>query len=691
MLKRNKTFSLNGNWIYIIDESESFTCLEVKSKYLDGKGNKINIPVNWYLTEIGDYSGSVWFIKEFDFKLNQDDLVILQFDGVDYFSEVYFNDCYLGKHEGYFQSFFFDVSDVIRNDKNFLIVKVSSPKEDTEFIWPDHKKLIKGIFNHHDCRPGGWDKRYGQDRNTGGIWNNVLIYSNPSIYISNLKVFPKILHDKNSALINFELEYFINRKLNKDIELKAAIQKEKEIIWQTEFKIHKNYQSKISVLAEFENPELWFPFDIGQPILYEFIVYFEDEMILNSNFGIREVQLKDDAFVINDRKLFLRGTNIIPEQMLSLINADKINFIINALKEANINIVRIHAHINRQELYDAFDREGILVWQDFALQWTYDESKEFIANAISQIRDMIKQFHHHPSIVFWCCHNEPGEQINTLDEFLYDTVLREDNSRIVRKASNYEEHCYEGWYWGKKENYIATPMGPIVTEFGAQALPNKKSLLKFIPVNLIDKPKDKHWAYHNFQYEQTFQIARINKGNSIDEFIENSQTYQSELLKEAIHFYRRKKFSGISGVFQFMFIDCWESITWSVIDYYGEKKKGFFALKEAFNPVLLSVNLLQYSYSDISKGLNIELWIINDLYKEFDDNEILFLLDEKIIHTINLERIEANSIIHIPFANLNIKLPSNLSAGLHRLKIELRNSSKQLISFDKFIIEYSYD
>lgn len=225
MLNRNKIFSLDGNWFYILDKQDQLNYNEVRKKYLTGETGNVKIPSNWYLTEIGDFFGSVWFIKEFDYEMKKEELSILQFNGVDYFAEVFLNDIYLGKHEGYFQNFFFDISNHIKSEKNVLIVKVTSPREDTDYIWPDRKQLIKGIFNHHDCRPGGWDKNYGQDRNTGGIWNSVLIYSNPSIYFNNLKIYSKIFYQENKALINFELEYYLNSKVNQDINLKGEIKK----------------------------------------------------------------------------------------------------------------------------------------------------------------------------------------------------------------------------------------------------------------------------------------------------------------------------------------------------------------------------------------------------------------------------------------------------------------------------------
>ncbi len=687
-MSNKNLLSLNGEWSYLKDSNSQFNYEVVKNAYLSKELNKVFIPSNWYLTEIGDFAGVVWFIIEFDYRNDKNYLVILQFNGIDYSCEVYLNDFFIGSHEGYFQKFYFNVSDKISWGKNLLIVKVVSEREDIHNSWPHKKKLIKGIFSHHDCRPGGWDPEHGQDRNTGGIWNDVILYSHPSIYVTNLKVFPKILYQENLAYITFELQYYMNSGGSSFEELHVFIKFKDEIVWRGTLNISNIANNTVNFTAEIVEPHLWWPYEIGEPSLYQLQVFIRNELIFSSNFGIREIELRNSIFHINNKRLFLRGTNVIPEQMLSLLKKDKIENLVNLLKESNINIVRVHAHVNRQEFYDYLDREGILVWQDFALQWTYDDSQEFISNAVSQIKDMVKQFHSHPSIVFWCCHNEPGEQIHKLDEFLYQAVLNEDNSRIIRKASNYEEHCYEGWYWGKIENFIAIPSGPLVTEFGAQALPNKNSLIRILPENQFDKPESKIWEYHNFQYEQTFHIAKIDRGNSIDDFIENSQTYQANLLKKAIHYYRRKKYSNISGIFQFMFIDCWESISWSVIDYFGEKKKAFFILKNSYNPLLLSVELLQDIYSTLSRKFNLELWIINDFHKEFSNHSLLFFLNEREIYLMKIDKIESDSIIHLSSEKLSIKIPEWIESGNHRLKIELRDEKMNLISYEEFEIEF---
>ena len=351
---------------------------------------------------------------------------------------------------------------------------------------------------------------------------------------------------------------------------------------------------------------------------------------------------------------------------------------IHLMKEAHINIVRVHAHVNRKEFYRACDENGIMVWQDFALQWTYDTSPEFAENAVSQIHDMVNQFYNHPSIVVWCCHNEPGEQINTLDKLLYAAVKQEDASRIVRQASNYEEHAYDGWYWGDKEHYAATPMGPLVTEFGAQGLPGVSSLKKIIPKGSLFPPDYEVWKYHNFQTDQTFNIAGVQTGKSIGEFVKNSQNYQADLLTTAIHFYRRERFSRINAVFQFMLIDCWKSISWSVVDYFGVPKKGFFALKEAFDPLLLSIRLRQVKYY-AGIRLNLDVYIINDLFRNYDNCKLKFTLDGKHLHQLDIKSIAADSLQLFRFDELQIWLPAKMKKGRHKLSIALYDHKKQLL------------
>ncbi len=686
MRNSEKKIPLNGSWEYLTDREGQLTYGQVKDHIRRKRIKKMQLPVNWELAGLHNFSGTVWFIRSFKSNLSGD-LGILEFEGVDYFADVWLNDSFIGSHEGYFQSFYFNVTSALRRGENLLVVKVTSPLEEPGTVWPYRKKLIKGIFNHHDCRPGAWSHEYGQDQNTGGIWNDVVIRSVNGIYTEHPRISTMLNTDRNSAQVNVSIPFY--RKTGdagkERIEITVFPQKGKKIKFSEDILLRGD-KGEINFTLELEDPELWWCWELGEPYLYRMSIEGENFSIQNITFGIREVRLTNkNEFFLNGKKLFLRGTNAIPTQFLSELDKGKVQEQVRLIKEANINIIRMHAHVNRSGYYDECDRQGILVWQDFALQWTYDESMEFTANAVSQIKDMVKLHYNHPSIVFWCCHNEPGNQKETLDPLLYEAVKGADKSRIIRMASNYEEHPYDGWYWGNKEHFAAKPMGPLVTEFGAQALPELKSLKKIILHKELENPVGQSWAYHDFQYEQTFNLAEVDRGKNIKEFIINSQDYQSDLLKTAIDFYRRGKNKDITGIFQFMFIDCWPSITWSVVDYFGAKKKGYYALQKAFQPLYISVNIRQKKYFAGHK-LKLDYWIINDYQKSYKSCRLIIFLEDKILYDIPVKLIAEDSITYFYWEANDVTLPLKIKTGKYRLDFKLMQDEK-IISSNDYEIE----
>jgi beta-mannosidase len=671
---------LNGIWKYISDSDSKLLIEQIKAKINLGEfSGSMKIPSNWELEGLRNFSGTIWFVRVFD-NAEPPGTKRIVFGGIDYFSEVWVNGDFVGSHEGYFQTFDFLLDDTILTKKNnILIVRVTSPKEEAGKVWPNKKQLIKGIFNHHDCRPGGWSLANGQDKNTGGIWNDVCLVTEEKIIIDNLKLQPIISNEFNEFVeikIAFHYRSFLRkqRKIEAKIQIKSGNNKIQttKVIFDVE-----PIGGFATVIIKVDKPEFWYPWELGIPTLTKIKISSKYFNPLTTTIGIREVKLSEKSeFIINGKRLFLRGTNIIPEQFLSNLSRSKIKKLVTWLREANINIVRVHAHVNRKELYQEFDKAGILVWQDFALQWTYDASTEFKANAVSQIKDMVNQFYNHPSIVFWCCHNEPGEQIKTLDNYLFGAVKEEDQSRIVRKASNYEEHPYEGWYWGHLENYAATPMGPLVTEFGAQAIPVLSSLKKMLSDENIRELNWDKWEYHNFQYEQTFNLAGINLGKNIEEFISNSHNYQSELINKAVNFYRRKKNKGITGIFQFMFIDCWDSISWSLIDYYGQKKPGYSALRNSYEPFFISLNLKKSKYQ-VGAELFMDLWIINDLHIAFRNLTLIVSIENEELVRLKKIQIAEDSVLHIDDKKFKIKLPNDNIEGI--LSIKLMDSTNKTV------------
>ncbi|MBP7652941.1 beta-galactosidase, partial [Candidatus Dependentiae bacterium] len=620
-----KYIALDGVWDYTLDRN-----------YENSKTwKKMQIPSNWYLQGL-DHSGLVVFRKIFKkVKTSKQERIFLCFKGIDYIAEVFLNGVYLGKHEGYFSPFKFNITHLLKK-KNELIVRVDSPFESPRY-WPHKKKVIKGIFGQHDTRPGGWDVKRGQDKNSGGIWNNVSLMITNVVRTRWLQINSKIISEKEAALlITAKIEKLSSNEI---VKVKIIIspqnfKSEKKITLTREVSLARE-KDPIVFCVNIPDPKLWWCHDYGFPHLYkaEMQLYICGKLIdsFSQVFGIREIEIKEWVWFLNGKRIFIRGVNFIPTQWLSEYTNEKIKKDIKLLLNANVNAIRVHAHVNRKELYSECDKNGIIVWQDFALQWSYADDNDFIAKSVVQIREMAFYLMNHPSIVVWCCHNEPSGNKNKLTPILYAALKSIDAWRHIEMASELETHPYPGWYYGHYSEFAGLPCAPMITEFGAQALPAISSIKKFIPENKIWPPDWEFWGYHNFRYEQTFNVAKIQIGTNIEEFIKNSQEYQANLIKFAIENYRRAKHKPITGLFQFMFVDCWPSITWSVVDYFRLPKKGYESLKSAYQPVLVSLAVKREPLVASIKNKNginemfafwdprQSIWITNDTYNRYND------------------------------------------------------------------------
>ncbi|MBN1384743.1 MAG: hypothetical protein JW983_07685 [Elusimicrobia bacterium] len=651
-------FSLNGKWKYIKTTSEDESIPSFR------KAKKMYIPSNWFLKgskrypgEKGlDYSGTIWFKKDFkvpkDFKGKK---VILCFDMVDYFTDVFVNNVKVGSHAGCFQPFYFDITDNIKfGEKNELAVRVDSPAEkqnlesDEDPGWPRKQSIIKGVFGYHDARPGGTSED-GQKYGTGGIVGDVYLKGVDNLYMENVRIEPylKDNYTKAELVIKFKVNSYGPGSTDRQLFYKIT-----PYNFQGNCEVKKEFKepfsagiNEFSITETIENPELWWSWDHGKQNLYKFELFERTgensgKPVYCSTFGIREIKIgKDWVWTLNGKKIFIKGSNYISTQWLSQMDRKKYAKDIDMMIDANLNAIRVHAHVEKKDFYRLCDEKGVIVWQDFVLQWGYTDKADFIKEAVRQEQDMIELLFNHPSIFVWCCHNESpwamhwmqkddADQNKLLDEALEKKAKEIDKTRYTHMASGLGDgHPYEGWYGGAISNYKSLPGEPFITEYGAQAIPVKSTVLKMFSGKTLFPQEDADWAvwkFHDFQKDVTFNTAKINMGNSIDEFIRNSQDYQAILVKYATEVYRRAMWSRMTGMFHFMFIDCWPSITWSVVDYYRKPKKGYYALQTAFQPVMPSAE-----YSLDLPPAKAMLWVINDTYRAYPGSVLYAKLIDK--------------------------------------------------------------
>jgi beta-mannosidase len=275
--------------------------------------------------------------------------------------------------------------------------------------------------------------------------------------------------------------------------------------------------------------------------------------------------------------------------------------------------------------------------------------------------------------------NYNPKQNRILDETIYNSLRSRDSTRHLHFASITAEHPWYGWYSGKWQDYGKPTKEPLITEFGAQALPNRSSLEKiFTPSELFpDTPaKLEKWKYHNFQPHETFNLAKVPMGKNIEEFIENTQQYQAQLTQFAAESYRRQRYQPVSAIFQFMFVEDWQSINWGIVDYWRQTKPGYEMLKRAYQPILPSIVIAKQKWK-VGESIPVDLWLINDLYKSMPNSRLTYILKqaEKVIKqdsiAISIPPDSGKQIDKLTF--------SDLSAGNYQLLVKVIDRQGNLL------------
>ena len=697
-----RKMSLSGTWDY---QPLARTVLQADGSIVEDRANllppgKMPVPSNWHLSGLPNFNGRVRFERDFDLaeKLAPADRALLVFRGVDYFAEVAVNGISIGRHEGYFQTFEFDVTPQLKRGRNHLAVTVDAPLEEPGTVWPDHKRMIKGVFSHWDCKPGNVFKATGQDGTTAGIWNDVELEFRHAAWLGNVKIQP-VLHERRlvsgkSEDRGFDANVFITAEVQAARPGKYLLSAEAGGAKVTSTLDLSTAPTTAILVLPMEQPHLWWTWDLGEPFLYtcRMTLAAEGETVYarDVSFGVRSIALEEKTgeWRLNGVRFFIRGTNIVPELWLSQYTPERIAQDIRLLRDAHINGVRVCVHMNREELYQALDRAGIVAWQDFPLQWDYTRTTAFMEEAARQLRDMIRQFYNHPSIITWVCQNEStAYNVNVLDPFLGRVGAQEDSSRPVRPTSVFAEHHYQGWYAGDYHNYVATPGGPIISELGAQAFPSLAETREMF--GDVWPPDWQKLAYHDFQYDQTFHVAKVPMGSNWAELVQNSQRYQAELLKFALEHYRRAKYQKIGSFFHFLFGDCWPSVTWSVVSYARQPKPGYFALQRAYMPVLIGADLEKTVWSKGKNlpqdaggaGANASLWVVNDEQRAIEGATCEAYLraqgkDVRVGGRKEIATIPADSVADVGW--LEFTAPAELGAGAYDLVLVLKRGERVL-------------
>lgn len=409
----------------------------------------------------------------------------------------------------------------------------------------------------------------------------------------------------------------------------------------------------LEVELRLASARLWWTWDHGRPDLYRLEVRLEPDggspVTVVRTVGIRKVELRDWHLWLNGRRIFLRGTNLLPPDLrLARCTAAAYERDLRLALAAHMNCVRLHAHVAPPACYDLCDRLGLLVWQDFPLQWQYHGAVAEAARR--QAQAMVAALHHHPSIALWCGHNEPVPLRPTdpaapmqaptlalplpgrtaLAAAVAAAVRQADPTRPVVPCSGDfglfglagggDGHHYWGWYSGRVADFsVLARRRPrtvrMVSEFGCPAFPAGEGLGRLVR----GRWPDINWDELRQRYRLPAAILEkrfpARQYGSLDEYVAAVQQYQAEFLKRYIEVLRARKYRPCGGALQFFLADCSPGVTPSLLDFWRGAKPAYAAVAQAFSPAYILVPWPDPGYR-AGDAVVLAVILVNDLYQE---------------------------------------------------------------------------
>ena len=354
-----------------------------------------------------------------------------------------------------------------------------------------------------------------------------------------------------------------------------------------------------------KNPRLWWPKGYGEPYLHEAGFTFKENGKVSDykNFkaGLRQMTYDESdkklKIYVNGRRFIMRGGNWgFSESNLNYRNRE---YDIAVAYHADMNFTMIRnwvSMIGDEEFYNACDKYGIMVWQDFWLAHPNDgpnpyDPDMFMENAL----DFMKVIRKHPSIGLYCGRNE-GYPPENLDK-AFRQLIKERHADI-----HYIPGSADGVVSGRGPYRMLSPKEYFRMRKGIDMIHSERGMPNVMTYEGLKRtfspdamwPQCHQWGLHDFTMEWAQSCATFNglvktgfgePGNA-KEFSEWAQwvNYNGHrALFESRSKYRK-------GLLMWMSHSCWPSMVWQTYDYYFEPTAGYFGLKKANAPLHIQWN-----------------------------------------------------------------------------------------------------
>jgi exo-1,4-beta-D-glucosaminidase len=584
-----------------------------------------------------------WYRTEFtapDAKI-QNQRLWLHFDGINYRGDIWLNGHKIADSSsvaGAYRTYDFDVTDFLKPGlANVLAVEAFAPTEkDLGINWVDW----------NPCPPDKDMGLWGAVNlvTTGAVTVRspmaVTHFEDESLQVADLTIYAEVHNATDRASKGVVSGTAAGVHFEQPVEL--AAHEDRTVVFTPEqfpaLRVH--------------NPQLWWPYQMGQPHLEPLTVSFTSQSSVTDQqtveFGIREItsELTADGnrlFRVNGKRILIRGAGWSQDMLLRTSEA-RLRDQFRMVRDMHLNTIRLEGKLETDSFFHLADQQGILVMLGWCCcdQWEHwkDWTPENLTVATASLRSQMLRLRQHPSLLVWLNGSDNPPPPDVERAYLHVETETHWPNPVLSSATGtptsvtgesgvkmtgpydyvgpsywYLDHRFGGAYGFNTE----TSPGP--------AIPSLASREKFLPDPNVWPPSE-DWRYHNgggeFTNLKAFDEAMdavYAEPHSAADYTRMAQTMEYDSERAMFEAYSKNKYVS-TGVIQWMLNNAWPSMIWHLYDYYLDAGGGYYGVKKACEPLHI-----QYSYDDRSivvvnstyasaSGLHASLVVHNLAWKE---------------------------------------------------------------------------
>jgi len=564
-----------------------------------------NFGDNIYRVDKKKYDKNFWYRLELatpNFETGQH--VELHFEGINRKGEIFFNGVRLGMLDGFMDRGVYDITSLLsKSGKNVLTVLVYFPGRPI----PNH---ASPTYISSD----GWDWMPPVPGLLMGITDDVYLTVNGGVDFVDPWI-RSTLETNAAAALSVSIGLLNRTDAIQDGEVEGLIQPG-DIHFSRTVHLAPGQQENIFFdTAHYKqllvrNPQLWWPNGYGQPNLYTCDLAFKvNGKTLETRqvrFGIRQYTYDTLGGVfhirVNGRRIFVRGGNWGMSEYMLRCRGGEYDWKVKLHREMHFNMIRNWiGSVTDEEFYDACDKYGIMVWDDFWLNShpnLPDDVFAFNRNAVEKI----KRIRNHASVAVWCGDNE-GYPLPPLNDWLREDVRTFDaGDRWYQPNSHSDALTGSGpwsnfpssWYFTKYPGgFGGDPGWGFRTEIGTAVFTTYESFKKFMPDSAA-WPRNTMWDKHFFgpsaanggpdRYASTIDKS-YGKATGIQDFCRKAQLVNIETNKALYEGWQHHMWDNASGVMTWMSQSAYPSFVWQTYDYYYDLTGAYWGVRKACEPL----------------------------------------------------------------------------------------------------------